>query len=86
MKAHIGVDARSGLIHTLTGTAANVADIAEPTPCSTGKKGKSMRMRVTQVWRSVKRSSPRAGKSNFTWLSKGQDQGDGGRDASKISP
>jgi len=29
MKAHIGVDARSELVHTVTGTAANVADIAE---------------------------------------------------------
>lgn len=29
MKAHIGVDAASGLVHSLTGTAANVADIVE---------------------------------------------------------
>jgi len=29
MKAHIGVDAQSGLIHGVTGTAANVADIAQ---------------------------------------------------------
>ena len=29
MKAHIGVDTHSGLVHTVTGTAANVADIAE---------------------------------------------------------
>lgn len=29
MKAHIGVDADSGLVHSLTGTAANVADITE---------------------------------------------------------
>lgn len=28
-KAHIGVDAHSGLIHTVTGTAASVADIAQ---------------------------------------------------------
>ena len=28
MKAHIGADAESGLVHTLIGTAANVADIA----------------------------------------------------------
>jgi transposase, IS5 family len=28
MKAHIGADAESGLVHTLMGTAANVADIA----------------------------------------------------------
>ena len=29
MKAHIGVDAESGLVHSLTTTAANVADIVE---------------------------------------------------------
>src|SRR5918998_597694 len=29
MKAHIGVDVASGLVHTLTGTAANEADIAQ---------------------------------------------------------
>ena len=29
MKAHIGVDSQSGLVHTVTGTAANVADITE---------------------------------------------------------
>ncbi|CAB3774961.1 IS5 family transposase ISRso18 [Paraburkholderia humisilvae] len=27
MKAHIGVDAQSGLVHTVIGTAANVYDI-----------------------------------------------------------
>lgn len=29
MKAHIGVDADSGLVHTVVGTAANVADVAQ---------------------------------------------------------
>jgi len=29
MKAHIGADTQSGLVHTVTGTAANVADIAQ---------------------------------------------------------
>jgi IS5 family transposase len=29
MKAHIGTDADSGLVHSLTGTSANVADITE---------------------------------------------------------
>ena len=27
MKAHIGVNAQSGLVHTVVGTAANVSDI-----------------------------------------------------------
>jgi IS5 family transposase len=29
MKAHIGVDARSGLVHTVIGTAANVSDVSQ---------------------------------------------------------
>jgi IS5 family transposase len=29
MKAHIGVDAESGLVQSLTGTAVNVADVTE---------------------------------------------------------
>ena len=29
MKAHIGVDAESGLVHTVTGTAANVNDVTQ---------------------------------------------------------
>ena len=29
MKAHVGVDARSGLVHSMVGTAANVADVTQ---------------------------------------------------------
>lgn len=29
MKAHVGVDAESGLVHTVAGTAANVADVTQ---------------------------------------------------------
>lgn len=29
MKAHIGVDAQSGLVHTVIGTAANVNDVTQ---------------------------------------------------------
>ena len=29
MKAHIGVDAESGFVHTVVGTAANVSDITQ---------------------------------------------------------
>ncbi len=29
MKAHIGVDADSGLVHTVIGTSGNVADVVE---------------------------------------------------------
>ena len=29
MKAHIGVDMESGLVHTVVGTAGNVSDVAQ---------------------------------------------------------
>jgi len=29
MKAHVGVDATSGLVHSVVGTAANVADVTQ---------------------------------------------------------
>jgi len=29
MKSHIGVDAESGLVHSVVGTAANVADVTQ---------------------------------------------------------
>jgi IS5 family transposase len=29
MKRHIGIDAEAGLVHSLVGTAANVADVAQ---------------------------------------------------------
>ena len=38
MKAHIGVDVESGLVHTVTGTAANVADVAEVAELLHGKE------------------------------------------------
>ena len=38
MKAHIGVDAQSGLVHTLAGTAANVADIVQTYALLHGKE------------------------------------------------
>ncbi len=38
MKAHIGVDVESGLVHTVTGTAANVADVLEVDKLLHGKE------------------------------------------------
>jgi hypothetical protein len=35
MKAHIGADAESGLVHTVRGTSGHVSDIAEGNPGST---------------------------------------------------
>lgn len=33
MKAHIGVNAESGFVHTVVGMAANVSDITQVFPC-----------------------------------------------------
>lgn len=38
MKAHIGVDVESGLVHTVTSTAANVADVTEVDKLLHGKE------------------------------------------------
>jgi len=38
MKAHIGVDAESGLVHTVTGTAANEADVEQVADLLHGKE------------------------------------------------
>jgi IS5 family transposase len=38
MKAHIGVDAESGLVHTVTGTAANVNDVTQATQLLHGQE------------------------------------------------
>jgi IS5 family transposase len=38
MKAHIGVDVNTGLVHTVTSTAANVADVAEVPNLLRGKE------------------------------------------------
>ena len=39
MKAHIGVDAASGLVHTFVTTAAHIADIAKTAELLNGKEG-----------------------------------------------
>jgi IS5 family transposase len=38
MKAHIGVDAESGLVHTVVGTAANVNDVTQATQLLHGQE------------------------------------------------
>ena len=38
MKAHIGADAASGLVHSVTGTAANVSDISQAHALLHGKR------------------------------------------------
>lgn len=54
MKAHIGADDESGLVHLVHGTAANRAMSPKSPNCSTGKKTRSTRMLVIPVSRSVK--------------------------------
>ena len=44
MKAHIGVDVASGLVHTLIGTAANVADINQTAALLHGRRRRSSPM------------------------------------------
>jgi len=39
MKAHIGVDAESGLVHTVRGTSGHVSDIAEANSLLHGEEG-----------------------------------------------
>ena len=53
MKAHIGVDADSGLVHTVRGTATNVSDVEEPTACCTARKSMGMATLATKVQTSV---------------------------------
>ena len=41
MKAHIGVDAESGLVHSFIGTAAHLNDVTRAGGCCTGKRHRS---------------------------------------------
>jgi len=45
MKAHIGADAESGLVHSLVATSANVSDVSRPRICSMGRKKEFTPMR-----------------------------------------
>jgi len=57
MKAHIGVDLDSGLVHTVTGTAANVADIAQTHHFAAwGREGGFLLTLVTLASKSGKKS------------------------------
>ena len=50
MKAHIGVDAGSGLAHSLTTTAANASDVTQTGALLHGADGATQ---ATRGWRSV---------------------------------
>jgi IS5 family transposase len=62
MKAHIGADADSGLVHSVVCTAANVADVAETANCCTARKRCCSATLTTPVPRSA-RNSRTAGSS-----------------------
>jgi IS5 family transposase len=53
MKAHIGTDVESGLVHRVHGTAVNVADVTQVTELLLGEETRSMRTPVTPASRSV---------------------------------
>jgi IS5 family transposase len=55
MKAHIGVDAESGLVHTVVGTAANVNDVTQANALVHGEETDVFGMRATRAWPSAKR-------------------------------
>jgi IS5 family transposase len=56
MKAHIGVDAESGLVHTVIGTAANVNDVTQAAALLHGEeKVVFADARATRVWQSARR-------------------------------
>jgi hypothetical protein len=49
LKAHIGVDARTGITHSLTTTAANEHGLTRQSTCFTVMKRSSLPMRVTEA-------------------------------------
>ena len=67
-KAHLGVEAQSGLVQSVTGTAANVADIAQTRRLAAwpGRR-QAMPMPATLGWRNARRSSPVVLASSGTW-------------------
>lgn len=53
MKAHIGVDDESGLVHSVVGTAATVADVIQSTSCCTATRTSSAPMPATPASKSA---------------------------------
>ena len=59
MKAHIGVDEATGLVHSVATTAANVGDVTQVGTCCTAKRKPCLATPATRVPRSTRR--PNAG-------------------------
>jgi IS5 family transposase len=63
MKAHVGVDAESGLVHTVIGTAANVHDINAAEALCTARRRMCMPTPDIRVSKSAARQTRFAGMS-----------------------
>jgi IS5 family transposase len=59
MKAHIGVDAATGLVHSLVTTAANVHDVTQAHALLHGEQSTVFAMQVTLVRKSVRKTKTR---------------------------
>ena len=80
MKAHIGVDARSGLVHRVSGTVANVADIAQTHALLHGReKGSLCGRRVSRSGKARGDRHPLRGRGVAGGSQARQGQGDGRR-------
>lgn len=55
MKAHVGVDAASGLVHTVIGTAGNVSDVTQAGALLHGDESARLAMPATRVLRNARR-------------------------------
>ena len=53
MKAHIGMDAESGSVHSVRGTSGNISDIAEANSLLHGKRASLSAIQATKALRSA---------------------------------
>ena len=67
MKAHIGADAASGLVHSVTGTGPTCLTSARRASFCMGRKRWCMPTRAASGWRRGKRSSPGTAVWNGGW-------------------
>jgi IS5 family transposase len=60
MKAHIGVDAASGLVHGMIGTASNMADVTQVMRCCTATRSQRWRRRLPRRGKGPRTSENRS--------------------------
>ena len=63
MKAHIGVDVASGLVHTVVGTAGNVADVTQAHALLHGDEMRRSAMPAIRAWK----NAPENHRKSVTW-------------------